>query len=563
MKIDIILTIQDQNQKLINETSLKSIFKYIEKLNSVIIINLNKDLVIDDSNEKVTLIQTDKNTKLEKLDEAKKILSKKKENTHIIVLDADDELINLDEFFALDVSDDLILTPHIYFKEGIGMNFRSFSFEKKNWGDNTLFPYYGNQSMIVSKAIFCESMNDIESKLWQRGEDGFRMIQYFSKATKIKVFNVPFTKFNRFDNVKHTSLISNDEFDEMAIEGINNKFDEFARLVNENKINLWHFSQWNWFEISYKKYESLLNKDVKDKVSKCKINKLNNSLKLVLTIFKPLDEELEEWASYNLGRDLIILNDNPNLPVKTRDKISDLFPNSQFLETGVNNKRFRLISIFTRSIYEKFDFVFKIVDPDDFIYLDGYKKMNEFISKGLFPKEDLVLHKGTKIMESKKDVKSLSKEELVKISTDPNFRMTFATFQTTHKSNILRECFEKLKDKEFTTQFQDDRLITFLYLSNGAKVSKVDIPLYIQFHKNGETKNTFTSRLKQKRAFREVYQFALKNMDIIACPTKKGKEGKIIKKLNIHSKVKCVSDVSELVAKTIEYDNKNPGEKNA
>lgn len=273
MKIDVILTIHNQEQELVNETSLKSVFKYIEKLNSVIIINSNKDLVVDDSNEKVTLIETDKNTKLEKLSIAAKALSKKKESTHIIVLDADDALINLDEFFALNVSCDLILTSHIYHRESEGEWLRKFNRSQKDWANIEKFPYYGNQSMIVSKDVFIDSIKDLKKMFWQRGEDGFRMLQYMTKSKSIDFVDGAFTKFNRFKNVNHTSLIKVSEFNDDFIKGINIKFKMFVKLYKKKKIVMWHDSQWNWLELSLNKYKEVVSPKTIDRLKEIQASK--------------------------------------------------------------------------------------------------------------------------------------------------------------------------------------------------------------------------------------------------------------------------------------------------
>lgn len=512
-KLIVILTTHNQRIDVIKDNSIQSINEYYEYIDELIVVSSNeiKNLGLKKKFKQIILPNSTKNQKL--LEASKYIENTFSRNDFVLVLDSDDKLVNLKEFISKINSNDfansdLLIADHLYYRDE-KITVRHFDPIIKSWGWRDKFPYYGNHSMIVRSSIFVESYKDLDRVDWQRGEDGFRMLQYFSKAQCIRTVNEPFIQYNRLDGVEHASkelIVKNSELGRQ----INTKFESLYELVKTKKINFWHPSQWNWLEISIEKYNDVLEEKTNKKILNLLETQRNGNLfRFYLTIYDPEIEDLRRWASYNLNEKLIILNDNPDLSLAKREFINTNFRKTTFIDSYKNKKRLDLVLEFSTSCWYIFDHIFKIIDPDDSLIsnqIEEYiKKIEKFNHNNW-----LILEEGNKVFEEDAQISSFSSEYILHNIAKKNFRFkdTFATFQMIHSTKGLKYILENFTlPKEI--QFHDDRLMAILYINKESLIAKFGRSIYLQYHHKGQTSGGHSE--KEKEDLIKIFNFSLEN----------------------------------------------------
>lgn len=505
---DLIITNHNTPYNVLTDNSISSIKRWNLYFNQMVFVS-NENIEQFPNYENLSLIVSNARSKLDKIKEGLNFLNKS--DNFVIILDSDDQLTNIDRLVkeTLSTSDDILLFNQNYLSNNYFFE-RRVDYRMKDWTNIKSFPYFGNQTLITKKTIISESINDMNDTDWQRGEDGFRMTQYFSKSDKITYFDFPFTNLNRQKQFETSSSISLEQ-DNYLKDGIFKKFEELRRLLTLGKIEFWHLSQYKWIEFEMMQYSYLIPEDLISEIKRL-IN-IKTKFKLLLTIFSPKEHELSRWDAYDLGKDLIILDDSGLS--NSLQKVSKRFNFSQLLTFNENLKRFNLVKAFVDSWPEFVDIKFHIIDPDDYIELTNFDIFKNIVETKLF-NQNLILHKASKIYD--KSILTCNnygnfrsfEEFLLSKGKPSRTNLTYETCESVHSTRFLKTVFSKYTGFPSNLQFQDDKFFTFLYLSNKPITTYLDKTFYIQIHENGQTGNlnNFKFILEDTN---KIYDFALRN----------------------------------------------------
>lgn len=222
---------------------------------------------------------------------------------------------------------------------------------------------------------------------------------------------------------------------------------------------------------------------------------MEKQLTFLITVYENydlLDRIMESLSNLEDRAEVLFAFDHSkeDIPVKTIESISD--NGYKVFVNGENTGKLKLIANASHKLETRF---FKIIDPDDSVYLERIDELNKALSK--LDEESLVKHRGTKLYLSKKtkdifypsnEVDVLNKQ--LKLSKDIHLAQQ-TNCDTIYPTKVVRE----MNNVPLTRQtFHNDVLLSnFVYgLTN--KLVKVKEPIYIQFHGAGQTNKVTIER---------------------------------------------------------------------
>lgn len=205
---------------------------------------------------------------------------------------------------------------------------------------------------------------------------------------------------------------------------------------------------------------------------------MKRQLTILLTLFKPTNEEIKYWKEAYLelkkiGYSVHFLSDNPKLEYKNFSFLdeSDWFPSS-------NNKgKFWVVfnHVDSGQVRTKY---FKTADPDDYISIN---KLNE-IDFNLFNNEIL----RTKYFKINNDKFSNQNDIENSIDILPiGSRSTYSTPTTILPTNGIFGRKNKFFDDEIYLNLFEDQILALLCFLEGSKLKEIDEVFYLYKENNG------------------------------------------------------------------------------
>lgn len=213
----------------------------------------------------------------------------------------------------------------------------------------------------------------------------------------------------------------------------------------------------------------------------------NKNITLIITLYKPREFEINYWSKFydDFRHELqihFIWDGEPSFSIPNSNN-EDVFINKK------NQGKFRTIYNHIKNGHVKTPY-FKVVDPDDFISMKSLKEFK-------FPEEDdFILITNTIRTNSWMPYKQNEIETLVSEfnSSKQNRFDTFGNSYTILPTKCIKSD-NKFSDIRIDTD--DDQLLGYIALNNGAKKKNVDNSFYLYISGRGETSvDLFPTQLK-------------------------------------------------------------------
>lgn len=204
------------------------------------------------------------------------------------------------------------------------------------------------------------------------------------------------------------------------------------------------------------------------------------NITLLITIFDANICDLSKWIKfYRENRktvDIFFLLDNPTYEYKTI--LEDYIENKNLFINEVNIGKFSTVLNFICDNNIKTNH-FKIVDPDDCISMEHLMTIDGKLcdSKTIYLLNSTITKKRKIFID--KDITKLIDKKQKKDS------LTFANRWTIYPTNILLK--QEIYSNKDRINSSDDKLLGYIALFSGAKVSRIDSNFYLYFNNIGES----------------------------------------------------------------------------
>ncbi len=209
-------------------------------------------------------------------------------------------------------------------------------------------------------------------------------------------------------------------------------------------------------------------------------------LTLLITLYKPTDTEKKYWFSFYLKNrkkiKIFFLVDGTKIEFNKKISEDDIFIGK------VNKGKFRMVYDFIKDGNVTTPY-FKIVDPDDYIYLNNIK--DKYFGTG----NDILFHPIFRGKEINKNHNIKIKYKLL-TTRKKYWTSNFGNSYTIYPTKFIED--DKIFNKDWEVPIHDDQVLGFLCLGNGAETSRFKKTFYYYNEFNGVTNSNNINTMLEK-----------------------------------------------------------------